>query len=488
MGNVLMITVRDHELLIAEIRTGFRKTVECRTVRRQLPEGCASGGRIADSSGAAAVLRETLKMEGIRSGKVLFIIPACQTIIRNISLPGMDDKSTMAAVRINSDLYFPFDITAYAVSFYRTEEKIHAKQRWPASVLRKTQEKESLMAAAVRNDVLQPYFDMMSQTHLTVVGAECAQHLIFRMMSRVCRSECVMAVYPDGDDTVVSIIDNGCLKVQRCVAASRLGTELRSTAKYYDRRYPEKPLEKIVLTGSFKDPELCRLKTVAEGQFDIPVEIREVPIVAENIGYRFPCPDRGFFPKKEAHRRAQRKRKAEGLLIFGIGIVIAAMLLIPPACFYFDVKTKHRELKHSLETAGNMSAELSLYHAAAMKQEDLLTVREYTAGTQEKLLMIAELPERAAVPGITVRSFSAAEGRVTMAVRADNMRNAAKFIHRVKEAEGVYELRAGSVNDSGNETDFEITFLTDAVQKSDQTGYGTENADMHGGMRDDSME
>jgi len=120
------------------------------------PEGAIANGEIINPIVVADVLIELLKDAGIRDRKAIIAITGQKVIIREITLPIMEDKELMAGVMWEAPKYVPYDLDESIIDAEKVDEFVEKDGNKMMRVL--------LVAAP--KTIIQPYMEVLKKVRI----------------------------------------------------------------------------------------------------------------------------------------------------------------------------------------------------------------------------------------------------------------------------------------------------------------------------------
>jgi len=120
------------------------------------PEGAIANGEIKNPIVVADVLIELLKDAGIRDRKAIIAITGQKVIIREITLPIMEDKELMAGVMWEAPKYVPYDLDESIIDAEKVDEFVEKDGNKMMRVL--------LVAAP--KTIIQPYMELLKKLRI----------------------------------------------------------------------------------------------------------------------------------------------------------------------------------------------------------------------------------------------------------------------------------------------------------------------------------
>lgn len=272
---VLSIEVGIESTKVCEVDYGKKSPYVYNTLMFSNPENSVEDGIIRDKDAFSTVLQENLDKAGIKNSNVVFTILSNKIATREVIIPYVSDKKIQGIINSSSKEYFPMDLSDYTIS-YRVIEKKNHKDEKNISVL--------VLAAPV--ELIRSYYAIARNLKLHIINMDYIGNSYYQVMTKEVGKGVNIAVHINELDSIVTIIDNGTLALQRIIGFG--------TRNLTDAVMNEPILNKETKEDAFS--YLCN-ETVLNYQFSKNISLEKEP-VSYQVGH-------DGFNKAKAEQRAK---------------------------------------------------------------------------------------------------------------------------------------------------------------------------------------
>ena len=171
----------------------------------ETPEGVYVDGEITVTEEFVNLLKSAISQNKMGCKQVVFPIASSKIASREITIPLVKEKKIEGMVQANASDYFPIDLTQYELGYI---------------VLGKDAEnsKYRVQVLAVPLTLLENYKQLASALGMQMVAADYSGNSIYQMVKGECREGVKMVVKADERSSIVTVIKNESIVLQRTVA------------------------------------------------------------------------------------------------------------------------------------------------------------------------------------------------------------------------------------------------------------------------------
>lgn len=212
-----------------------------------------TGQDLPDDVALTAIIQKSLREQKISSTEINLSLPTRDVIFRSFVIPWMQPSELRGVVEFEARKYIPFKLeelsyTHHAVTF---EDKGNRKLR--------------ILFAAVRNDILEKYVQILTQAGLDVIFSEPAPMSLIRALmfrNQIPPNQRVAIVQANEREGRIIIVNEGLphfirefqflpsttptSDIEPGVLNMRLFNEIRNSLSYYSRQYDQERIDGII--------------------------------------------------------------------------------------------------------------------------------------------------------------------------------------------------------------------------------------------------
>lgn len=177
-------------------------------VRIPTPEGAVKEGLIVDVGEIARRVRKACNEKGIRTKDAIFTVASSKIASRETTIPAVNKAKVSQLVMAKVPDLFPVDTEKYIFAYV-----LQGKEREDGD----NGKVQDVMVFAAPSDLVDSYYTLATATGLNVVSIEADGNSIFQVMKRQVKEGVSMAVQINRDSTMINIISNEKLLLQRVV-------------------------------------------------------------------------------------------------------------------------------------------------------------------------------------------------------------------------------------------------------------------------------
>ena len=496
MSKVLGIEIGTSKIRICEADYKAKNPKVYQSISINTPEGVVNDGEIILNEQLISVMKDALQIHKIKTKQIVFSMNSTKIASREIIIPFVKENKISDLIKANASDYFPVDLELYELghTILATLENEKGVKQYKVLVL------------AAPKMMIQSYFQLAGAIGCTVTAMDYCGNSIYQAVRNHCGNGVEMVIKVDENSTLVTIIENQAISLQRTVAygvddavftvmnmaalgrqdyegavalmreKNILEEEIEQSLSYlvggiarvvdYYSRNGGAPIEKAYLTGMGED--FKGLPELISKNIDIPLS----PLTAmeglqldkyfkdTGFGEYISCigaaiAPLGFMPEKDAkHKNMELMPKSQdmekvAILVLVGGVVIAAVLVISSTIGLKSVQSENKKLKARIEEL-KPAEEVYQQHLQQKYTYDKLNFfYDSTINPNEELVAFVEEMEEKMPSSLNVMSFSADSEGVTMSLTVSDKSEAAKLIQQFRSFESVGDVVVSSITDSG---------------------------------------
>ena len=462
----------------------------------ETPQGAVTDGILSVNEELAGAIRSALAEHRIRTKQVIFSVNSTKIASREVTIPFVKENKIKDLVNANVSDYFPVDLEQYEIgySLLGTVENEGAAKQYKV-----------LVFAAPRM-VTGGYFQLAKALGLTVTALDYSGHSIYQIIRRQCGPGVQMVVKVDEISTIVTILRDQELLLQRTVsygaedavlavmadpensasdyasAVDALRTQdcmnetvtqalsyliggIARVVEFFARNNSGLVIEQAYLAGVGAD-YVGFAEALSRG-LDVPM----TPFAAargsqlerafrdENLGEYLTCIGAaiapiGFMPEEEGRSSMQLLPGQEDMfkiciLVMVAGFVVAAALAAVALAGYHQAASENERLT---ERAEELEPAEEIYREFLQERYSYQKLGYYydtTVTPNDRLVdFIAEMEEK--MPStLNVKAFASNTTGVTMSVSVADKKDAAALIQRFRTFETVDSVEVTALTDTG---------------------------------------
>ncbi len=203
---VLSIEVGIESTKVCEVDYGKKSPYVYHTLMFSNPENSVEDGIIRDKDAFSAVLQENLDKAGIKNSNVVFTVKSNKIATREVIIPLVADKKIQGIINSSAREYFPMDLSDYTISYRVIEKRNH-----------KDEKNISVLVLAAPAELIRSYYAIARMLRLHIINMDYIGNSYYQVMVKEVGKGVNIAVHIDELDSIVTIIDNGNLALQRNV-------------------------------------------------------------------------------------------------------------------------------------------------------------------------------------------------------------------------------------------------------------------------------
>lgn len=207
MGDLLSIEMKQSQMRIVHVQQRGKHVKIKSCFRCIIPDGLVEDGFILNVDALVEVLQEELKKRKLDTiKKISFTVYSTRIVAKEIVLPIVKKKDILKMIQMNSYEYFPVDISDYVLS-YDILEKVDNKQY-------------KMMVYATPKELGDSYLQLVKQGGFQFVRLDYSNHSMYKILQKKYATGSHMILKLEEAETIVTIIKNGTLALQRSLTFS----------------------------------------------------------------------------------------------------------------------------------------------------------------------------------------------------------------------------------------------------------------------------
>lgn len=496
MSKVLGIEIGASKIRICEADYKSKNPKVYQSISIKTPEGVVNDGEIFLNDQLISVMKDALQIHKIKTKQIVFSMNSTKIASREIVIPFVKENKIGDLIKANASDYFPVDLEHYELghTVLATMENEKGVKQYKVLVL------------AAPKMMIQGYYQLASAIGCSVAAMDYSGNSIFQAVRSHCGTGVEMVIKVDENSTLVTILENQAISLQRTVAygvddavytvmniaalgrqdyddavslmreKNILEEEIEQSLSYltggiarvvdYYSRSGGAPIEKVYLTGMGEDFQ--GLAELISKNIDIPLSLLtemeglqyDKYFKDASFGEYITCigatiAPLGFMPEKDAKgKNMELMPKSEDMgklavLVLAGGVLIAAVLIISSTISLKSVQSENKKLKAKIEELQPAKKVQEQYLQQKYTYDKLNYFYNSTVTPNESLVAFIEEMEEKMPSSLNVQSFVADMESVTMSLTVSDKSEAAKLIQQFRSFDSVGDIAVSSISDSG---------------------------------------
>lgn len=497
MAKVLAIEISASRIRICEEDYKTKNPKIHRTISIKTPEGAVNDGMIESSDELVSVMKAALAENKIKTKQVVFSLNSAKIANREVVIPFVKENKLPDMIRANASDYFPIDLEQYELghSIISTAENEKGMKQYKCLVI------------AVPKGMISSYQQLAASLGCSVTAFDYSGNSIYQIVRRKCETGVQMIIKVDENSTVILVLANQAIALQRAVAYGvedaifrvmemdkhkrpdyesalslmrenncLLDEEVSQALNYltggisrvldFYYRNGGDPIEQTWLTGLGGD--VWGLAEVISGAIDMQVdalkEIRGFQLAQHFAGRSFgeyiTCIGAAIAPLGLMGEKDKKKGSVEVLpnekgmnavagLIFAGGLIVGGALIATSTLALKAVQEENAKLQ---ERKAQLADAENVYRAYLQQEytyNKLCYFRDSTVTPNEGLVAFLEELENKMPSSVQVQTFSANLETVTMNLSVEDKDEAAKVIQQLRGFDTVSSVATSGIRDTG---------------------------------------
>lgn len=205
---VLSIEIGSRLTRIAEVDYKIKNPRVYRRAMMVTPDGIMNDGNLKVTPEFVKQLKTKISQSGMKSKQVIFSVTSTKIASREILIPKVKENRIAALVAANASDYFPVDLSEYELAYLLLD------------TVRETvdTQKYKVMVLAMAKSMLEGYERLAAECGLNIVAVDYSGNSVFQMVKKECPEGMVMVVRVNENSSLVTILENGVMLMQRTVS------------------------------------------------------------------------------------------------------------------------------------------------------------------------------------------------------------------------------------------------------------------------------
>lgn len=190
------------------------------------PEGAFEDGMLTVTPEYAAAVKKRMSERGFKAKQVIFSLISTKIASREIFIPKVKENRIAALVEANASDYFPVNLDDYELGHMIMDTVTEENG----------EEKYKLMVMAFSKAMLAGYEALAEACGLTVIGFDYSGNSVYQITKKECGSGVSMIIKIDGRSSMITVMNEGSLVLQRTIANGVDGvvnTYIEKEAKHF---------------------------------------------------------------------------------------------------------------------------------------------------------------------------------------------------------------------------------------------------------------
>ena len=205
---VLSVEIGSRLTRIAEVDYKLKNPRVYHTAMLETPEGVMQDGNLNATAEFVREFKAKLSQNGMKSKQVIFSVSSTKIASREILIPKVKENKISALVAANASDYFPVDLSEYELAHFVVD------------TVRETvdTEKYKVMVFAMAKSMLDSYEKFAADCGLNIVDVDYSGNSLYQMVKTECGEGVTMVVRINESSSMVTIMENGTMLMQRTVS------------------------------------------------------------------------------------------------------------------------------------------------------------------------------------------------------------------------------------------------------------------------------
>lgn len=205
---IIVVRVGEIETQIVHMEDNSSNPMIYGCLRFSTPENAVQDGMITNTTELVARINKVCLDKGIKTKDAIFTITSNKIASRDLSVPIVNRKKMHSLVMAKVKDLFPVDIEKYVFSYV-----MQGKPREDED----GNKVQDFMVFAAPSELVDSYYKLAAELGVRIVALEADGNAVFQIMKRQAKSKVSMSVQINSTTTVVNIISDNRLLLQRVV-------------------------------------------------------------------------------------------------------------------------------------------------------------------------------------------------------------------------------------------------------------------------------
>lgn len=204
---ILSILVEEKTTLIVHMDYSTSAPMIYHCISVTTPSGTVEDGMITDAFALGRRLKSVCADHGIRTKDVVFTLASSKIANRVVTIPYVTKAKVQSLIHAKTAEYFPIDVEKYTFA-YASKGKENVTEN--GNTL-------DYLVFAAPNDLLKSYYSLAEAMKVNIVALDCDGNSVYQLMKRQVQNKVVMSVHVSRLGTLVNIMSNDELLLQRAI-------------------------------------------------------------------------------------------------------------------------------------------------------------------------------------------------------------------------------------------------------------------------------
>lgn len=205
---VLSIEIGSKLTRIVEVDHKVKNPKIYKKLLLETPKGVMNDGTLNVTEEFVRLLKTKISQSGIKSKQVIFTVTSTKIASREILIPKVKENRIGALVEANASDYFPVDLSQYELAYYVLDTVRESVDT----------EKYKVMVMAMAKTMLDSYEKLAKECGYTAIALDYSGNSLYQIVKKKCADGISMVVKINGSSSMVTIIENGTMLMQRTVS------------------------------------------------------------------------------------------------------------------------------------------------------------------------------------------------------------------------------------------------------------------------------
>ena len=503
MPKIVGIEIGSSKIRICEEDYKTKNPKVYRSVSIKTPQGTVNDGLLRVDEMLIGTIKTALQENKIRTKQIIFSVNSTKIANREVVIPFVKENKVKDLIKANASDYFPVDLDQYEIghSIVSTLENENGTKQY------------KVLVYAVPKTMVTSYFQLAQALGCNVVALDYSGNSIYQIIRRHCDTGVQMLVKVDESSTIVTILQDQVVALQRTVAygvedaifammempefqkpdyeeAVRnfkerecLNDELTQSLSYlvsgisrvvdYFSRNNGAVIEKAYLSGFGGD--FNGLAELISNAIELPLEpLREIKGLQlekyfkdKGFGEFLTCigaslAPLGFMSEKDKDKKSlellpDEKDRFRVAVLFSVAAFIGAAVLAVTS--YISLKSAQDENTRLNNRITELAEAENIYKEYLQQKytfEKLTFFESNTVTLNNDLVAFIEEMQQKMPASLNVLAFNADINGVSLSVTVADKKEAAKLVQEFRTFESVDGVEVTSMTDSGAVMDGEV--------------------------------
>lgn len=498
-NKMLSIDITNDSITIVEATTnGKSKTIQNAMIC-ETPAGSYEDGFIRNKEAVAGAIKSQLQSNGVKVKDAVFVLSSSKVVNREVLIPRVKENKVKDIINANAVEYFPVNVEDYSIT-HSIVETLAAENQF------------RVLVVAAPSSMVKGYYDVAAMIGLSVKAVDYIGNAMSQILGSQMMSGTQMAIHLGNENSLVTIIGNGKLLLQRTIpygtnavvdtvmrergvdaatamtmlqndrlvtvdfsdnaateSLRHLVSNVGRVIDYYAGKNPDKPIDEVLLTG---DGALIRgLDGLLKLQLNLNTRILDnlygvtfAPVVDMNRCnpvYLVSAIGATYNPMNFVIAELARKEKeADGSKVFALFIVLSFIVFAAWSAIAIVQKKNVENEKNDLETKIKKLEYIEDIEAdwkmAVARSVDAQTMYALSETKNEKLILLIDSLEDMMPKELTITSIISGADSISIDGSSPSYEVCAKFLMQLNEMGCIKDPYIPSIASEEDETTGEV--------------------------------